>query len=86
MIALPIAIAARKFNRPMRCMLDRDEDMVMSGGRHPCLMKYKVGVDHRGKILGCKVEIYLNGGYSLDLSNGVSSAEFQLNIHDSYKL
>lgn len=28
--------------RPVRCMLDRDEDMLITGGRHPFLAKYKV--------------------------------------------
>lgn len=27
---------------PVRCMLDRDEDMLISGGRHPFLGQYKV--------------------------------------------
>ncbi|KAL1490731.1 hypothetical protein ABEB36_013379 [Hypothenemus hampei] len=71
MIAIPSICAAQKFNRPIRCVLDRDEDMVMTGGRHPCLAKYKVAFDEKGKILGCDVDIYLNGGYSLDLSKGV---------------
>ena len=69
---MPTAIAAKKFNRPIRCMLDRDEDMMMTGGRHPCLMKYKVAFNDNGKILGCEAEIYTNGGYSHDLSTGVS--------------
>ncbi|WAR00721.1 XDH-like protein [Mya arenaria] len=38
----PCAIAANKLGRPVRVMLDRDEDMVMSGGRHPFLARYKV--------------------------------------------
>ncbi|CAG9760635.1 unnamed protein product [Ceutorhynchus assimilis] len=71
MVALPTVIAAKKFNRPIRVILDRDEDMVMCAGRHPCLAKYKVAFDDRGKILGCDVRIYLNAGYSQDLSMGV---------------
>jgi hypothetical protein len=31
-----------RFKRPVRCVLDRDEDTVISGGRHPYLMKYQV--------------------------------------------
>ncbi|VEN52953.1 unnamed protein product, partial [Callosobruchus maculatus] len=70
-VVLPIVIAAKKFNRPMRCMLDRDEDILVSGGRNPFFYKYKVGFDHRGKILGCKADLYANCGYSADLSMGV---------------
>lgn len=72
LIAVPIAVAAKKFNRPMRCMLDRDEDIIMTGARHPLLMRYKVAFDEKGKMLGCDVELYSNCGYSLDLSLGVS--------------
>lgn len=34
---------AVRLNRPVRCMLDRDEDMLITGGRHPFYGKYKVG-------------------------------------------
>lgn len=71
LIALPTAVAAKKFNRPMRCMLDRDEDIIMTGARHPLLMKYKIAFDDNGKMLGCDVALYSNCGYSLDLSLGV---------------
>lgn len=32
-----------RLKRPVRCMLDRDEDMLVTGGRHPFYGKYKVG-------------------------------------------
>lgn len=32
-----------RLKRPVRCMLDRDEDMLITGGRHPFYAKYKVG-------------------------------------------
>ncbi|XP_038214849.1 xanthine dehydrogenase [Zerene cesonia] len=69
--ALPVAFAAHKLQRPVRCMLDRDEDMMMTGTRHPFLIKYKVAVTKEGKIVGAVVNIYNNGGYSLDLSGPV---------------
>lgn len=72
LIALPVALAAHKLNRPVRCMLDRDEDMMMTGTRHPFLVKYKVAVNSEGKIQGAEVNIYNNGGYSMDLSGPVS--------------
>lgn len=52
-------------------MLDRDEDMVMTGGRHPFLFRYRIGVSQDGKIIGCKIQIYNNAGYSADLSLSV---------------
>lgn len=72
LVALPVAFAAHKLNRPVRCMLDRDEDMQMTGARHPFLIKYKVAVNNEGKIQAASVNIYNNGGYSFDLSGPVS--------------
>uniref|UniRef100_A0A3B3ZI89 Xanthine dehydrogenase n=1 Tax=Periophthalmus magnuspinnatus TaxID=409849 RepID=A0A3B3ZI89_9GOBI len=37
-----VALAAHRYDRPVRCMLDRDEDMLVTGGRHPFYSKYKV--------------------------------------------
>lgn len=31
-----------RLKRPVRCMLDRDEDMLITGGRHPFYGKYTV--------------------------------------------
>ncbi|XP_060529120.1 xanthine dehydrogenase isoform X2 [Cylas formicarius] len=85
MVAIPVAIAAKKFRRPIRCMLDRDEDMLMTGGRHPFLMKYKAAFDDTGKILGCDVHLYLNGGYSTDLSTGVCERAL-LHVDNAYNI
>ncbi|XP_051167236.1 xanthine dehydrogenase [Leptopilina boulardi] len=70
-VALPVSLAAYKLRKPVRCMLDRDEDMMMSGTRHPFLHKYKVAFNKEGKIQALEIEIYANGGYSMDLSRGV---------------
>lgn len=70
-VALPVSLAAHKLRKPVRCMLDRDEDMMMSGTRHPFLHKYKVGFNKDGKIQALEIEIYANAGYSMDLSRGV---------------
>ena len=37
-----VAVAAKATGRPVRLMLDRDEDMITSGWRHPFLGRYKV--------------------------------------------
>ncbi|CAI5770855.1 dehydrogenase oxidase [Podarcis lilfordi] len=66
-----VAVAADKTGRPVRCMLDRDEDMLISGGRHPFLGQYKVGFKKNGRITSLDVTYYSNGGNSVDLSHGV---------------
>lgn len=53
-------------------MLDRDEDIMITGGRHPFLFKYKVGFDNSGMINAIEIYIYNNAGCSYDLSTAVS--------------
>lgn len=72
LVSLPCAIAAQRLRRPIRCMLDRDEDMLITGTRHPFYMKYRASATKDGKITGCDITIYNNGGYSTDLSFSVS--------------
>ncbi|XP_054835162.1 xanthine dehydrogenase/oxidase isoform X1 [Eublepharis macularius] len=70
-VSTAVAVAAVKTGCPVRCMLDRDEDMLISGGRHPFLGQYKVGFKKNGRITGLEVSYYSNGGNSVDLSHGV---------------
>ncbi|KAM8705161.1 hypothetical protein ACLKA7_009592 [Drosophila subpalustris] len=70
-VALPAALAAHRLRRPVRCMLDRDEDMLITGTRHPFLFKYKVGFTREGLITACDIECYNNAGWSMDLSFSV---------------
>uniref|UniRef100_A0A8C3L9W2 Xanthine dehydrogenase/oxidase n=1 Tax=Chrysolophus pictus TaxID=9089 RepID=A0A8C3L9W2_CHRPC len=77
-----VAVAAFKIGRPVRCMLDRDEDMLISGGRHPFLGRYKVGFMKNGKVKSLEVSYYSNGGNSADLSHGVTL----LHLDNSYNI
>jgi xanthine dehydrogenase/oxidase len=65
------AVAAAKLRSPVRICLERDEDMFSTGGRHPFLGRYKVGFNNDGHIVALQVDLYANGGHSLDLSIGV---------------
>ncbi|XP_066282060.1 xanthine dehydrogenase/oxidase-like [Branchiostoma lanceolatum] len=65
------AVAADKVGRPVRIMLDRDEDMVITGTRHPFLGRYKVGFMGDGRILALDISLYSNAGNSVDLSSAV---------------
>ncbi|WEW60811.1 xanthine dehydrogenase [Emydomyces testavorans] len=65
------AVAAKKMKRPVRCMLNRDEDMIISGQRHPFLCHWKVGVTREGKLLALDADVYANAGHSQDLSAAV---------------
>jgi len=66
-----VAVAAKKTRRPVRCMLDRCEDIQTTGQRHPFLVNWKVGFTSEGKILALQANLFGNAGYSLDISGGV---------------
>ena len=53
-------------------MLDRDEDMMMTGTRHPYLLKYKVGFTSEGLLKVLDAHVYANAGCTWDLSAPVS--------------
>ncbi|KAI9869465.1 MAG: hypothetical protein M1813_000254 [Trichoglossum hirsutum] len=65
------AVAARKTKRPVRCMLNRDEDIITSGQRHPFLARWKVGVNSDGKLVALEAEVFANAGWTQDLSGSV---------------
>ncbi|XP_004378262.1 aldehyde oxidase [Trichechus manatus latirostris] len=62
------AFAANKNGRAVRCILERGEDMLITGGRHPYVGKYKVGFMNDGRILALDMVHYSNGGAFLDES------------------
>uniref|UniRef100_A0A8C5L665 aldehyde oxidase n=1 Tax=Jaculus jaculus TaxID=51337 RepID=A0A8C5L665_JACJA len=62
------AFAANKHGRAVRCILERGEDMLITGGRHPYLGKYKAGFMKDGRILALDMEHYCNAGSSQDES------------------
>lgn len=80
-----VSVAAFKIGRPVRCMLDRDEDMLISGGRHPFLGRYKVGFMKNGKVKSLEVSYYSNGGNSADLSYGVMDRAL-FHLDNSYNI
>lgn len=62
------AVAAQKHKRPIRCVLERNEDMLMTAGRHPFKGIYKVGFMNDGRIVGADVSFYANAGCTPDES------------------
>lgn len=70
-IACMVAVAAKKTRRPVRIMLNRDEDMMTSGQRHPVQCRWKVGCTREGKLIALDADAYNNAGYSVDMSSAV---------------
>ena len=71
-LASTSAVAANKLKRPIRCVIDRDIDMVISGTRHPFLGKYKLKITKDGRFKAYDLQLYSNAGHSYDLSIGVT--------------
>ena len=67
-VAVACAVAAYKLRRPVRMYLDRKTDMIMAGGRHPVKAKYTVGFKNDGKITALHVDLFIDAGFSVDLS------------------
>ena len=65
------ALGAWKTRRPVRVRLPRAMDMALTGKRHPFLARYTAGHDECGRLRGFDVEMYSDGGWSLDLSEPV---------------
>jgi xanthine dehydrogenase large subunit len=51
---------------------DRDDDMVITGKRHDLKIRYKVGFDAKGKVLGVDFLHLMRCGWSQDLSLAVA--------------
>ncbi|HEY4282778.1 MAG TPA: xanthine dehydrogenase molybdopterin binding subunit [Chthoniobacterales bacterium] len=66
------ALAATKTGRKIRIRLNRDQDMMITGKRHPFLAKFSVGFDREGLIQAARIDVYSDAGWSLDLSRAVT--------------
>ena len=71
-LAVWAAVAANKLGRPVKLRLDRDEDFMVTGKRHPFAYEYDVGFDDTGRITGLKLQMAANCGFSADLSGPVA--------------
>ncbi len=67
------AIAASKLGRSVKMRLDRDDDMIITGKRHPFQFEYDVGFDDDGLIIGIDLMLASDCGYSADLSGPVNA-------------
>ena len=65
------ALVAHKTKRPARIAYSKDDDMRVTGGRHPFQNDYKVAFTGDGRITALKVDIYSDGGAFADLSTAV---------------
>jgi xanthine dehydrogenase molybdopterin binding subunit/xanthine dehydrogenase small subunit len=66
------ALAAYHTGRSVRVRWNRDQDMMLTGHRHPFLARFKVGFDRQGRLRAARVHLVSNGGWSQDLSQAVT--------------
>ena len=71
-LAVWSALAARKFACPIKLRLDRDDDFMVTGKRHPFSYEWDVGFDGNGLITGLKLQMAVHCGFSADLSGPVA--------------
>ena len=71
-MAVWATLAAHKFGAPVKMRLDRDEDFMITGKRHPFTYDWTVGFDATGRITGLKVDMLVHCGFSADLSGPVA--------------
>lgn len=65
------AIVAKKLNRPARIILTKDDDMKITGKRHPVKTFYKISFEETGKITAFWADIYSDGGAYTDVSPSI---------------
>ncbi len=67
-LAIACAVAAARTGRPCKMRYDRDDDMVITGKRHDFRIRYRVGYDDDGRLLGVDFTHHVRCGWSADLS------------------
>jgi len=66
------ALGAHVTGRPVKCRLDRDDDMIMTGKRHDMRIDYRAAHDRTGRLTAVDASLLSRCGYSADLSLGVN--------------
>jgi len=69
--AVMAALAAYKLKKPVKIVLNRMDDIRMTGKRHPYSSDYKMGLTSDGKILAYEATYYQNAGAFADLSPAI---------------
>jgi xanthine dehydrogenase large subunit len=62
------ALAAARLQRPVKLRLDRDDDIEITGGRHPFEFDWDLGFDDEGHVLGLDLTLIADAGRTADLS------------------
>ncbi|XP_070044274.1 aldehyde oxidase 4-like isoform X1 [Nicotiana tomentosiformis] len=72
-VSAACALAAYKLRRPVKIYVNRNTDMVITGGRHPLKVTYSIGFKSNGKVTALHADILVNGGISEDITPIIAS-------------
>ncbi len=70
--AVMAAVATQHLNKPVKYILNRHDDLRMTGKRHPYSSFYKIGLTKDLKIKAFEVEFLQNSGAAADLSPAIA--------------
>ncbi len=70
--AVMAAVAVQHLKKPVKLILDRHDDLRMTGKRHPYDSTFKIGLNSNLKIQAFEVEFLQNSGAATDLSPSIA--------------
>ncbi len=70
--AIMAAVAVQHLKKPVKYILNRHDDLRMTGKRHPYESSFKIGLDKDLKIKAFEAEFLQNSGASADLSPAIA--------------
>jgi len=70
--AVMAAVAVQHLKKPVKFILNRHDDLRMTGKRHPYDSTFKIGLDEDLNILAYDVEFLQNSGAAADLSPAIA--------------
>jgi xanthine dehydrogenase large subunit len=70
--AVMAAVAVQHLNKPVKYILNRHDDMRMTGKRHPYASSFKIGLTKDLKIEAFEAEFLQNSGAAADLSPAIA--------------
>ncbi len=79
------ALGAHHSKRPVKIWLNRDQDMVQTGKRHPFLSRYKAALDEQGRLQSLMIKTWSDGGWSMDLSRAILD-RYMFHVDNAYYL
>jgi len=65
------ALGSFTSHRPVKCVLERADDMIATGKRHPYTSTYRLGLSKELKMIAYEVTFLQNGGACADLSPAI---------------